>query len=283
MVPRLSEDPMAETRLIQDIHRTYDKDGHPHIVQVFCTYEAVDVHVIVMEAMHDDAFNFMNDLLQSGRTMSDELMIDLFEQWALAIKCCHDQSIAHLDPSLENFLLKRTYDSKTSSSHMRQITGFHADITAKLTDFGLARHVRSPTTVIDPFHGGKITYMSPQRNDFHPFMPLKDDIFSLGMCFLVMMTGYKLFEKCSFENIRYMKYWATGNALQDPFVTRLLMRPETTLAQQRVLRLVQRMIVIDERKRPTIDQVLADPLFSREQPASKSCSIGSDTSEVSTC
>lgn len=86
-----------------------------------------------------------------------------------AIQACHNNKIAHLDIKPENILLD-DYDR------------------IKICDFGLSIKYENKDTELH--YGGSIPFIAPEILDMKPYNPFKADIWSIGVTFFVMATGF---------------------------------------------------------------------------------------------
>src|SRR5579862_2939286 len=106
---------------------------------------------------------------------------DLMYQIALGLKCLHDNNYLHLDLKPANVLYKRK--------------GYH--ITAKIADFGHSLGVQRDETLLPAYTNallGTLTYLAPESLSGSKMYTNKNDIWSLGVTFLEMLTGNYVFK-----------------------------------------------------------------------------------------
>jgi eukaryotic-like serine/threonine-protein kinase len=162
--------------------------NHPNI----CTIYEIDEHdgrrFIVMERV-----NGVNLKLHMARTtQSDEEIVDIARQVAMALQAAHEKGIVHRDIKPGNILVA-------------------PDAVVKVLDFGLARRFKMPDdetgevtlygSTIPGRPLGTANYMAPERIAQGPFDP-RSDLFSLGVVIYEMATGRLPFAGASpFETV----------------------------------------------------------------------------------
>ena len=160
--------------------------NHPNI----CTIYEIDEHdggrFIAMERV-----NGQNLKLHMARTaLSDQEIVDIARQVALALQAAHEKCIVHRDIKPGNIMVG-------------------TDGVVKVLDFGLARRFMMPETGEVTMYGstipgrplGTANYMAPERIAQGPLDP-RSDLFSLGVVIYEMATGRLPFAGASpFETV----------------------------------------------------------------------------------
>ena len=113
----------------------------PNIVSVYDVGVDGDVYFIVMEYV--DGITLKQYLIKKGRLDYEEatnFIIDVAE----ALQCAHEHGIIHRDIKPQNIMLT-------------------ADMTPKVTDFGIARAITSSTITMTNQTMGSVHYISPEQ------------------------------------------------------------------------------------------------------------------------
>ncbi|KAL4106679.1 hypothetical protein PRIC1_004726 [Phytophthora ramorum] len=161
---------------------------------------------------------FFHVAAQSGGGFPLEIARSYFVQIASAVRFLHARNVAHRDLSLENVLL---------DSFRR----------CRLGDFGLANAAASSENVdkLGCYHG------------------LQADVWSLGVILFVLVTGIPPFETASDADARFRLVSKPGGSIRE------LLRAwsqENRLPQE-LSALLDWMLRVDPRERPTADEVCA--------------------------
>jgi serine/threonine protein kinase len=178
-------DPEASRRLQREAD-IIARLNHPNI----CTIYEIDEHeggrFIVMERV-----NGQNLKLHMARTtLSDQEIVDMARQVAMALQAAHEEGIVHRDIKPGNIMVGD-------------------DGVVKVLDFGLARRFMMPETGEVTMYGstipgrplGTANYMAPERIAQGPLDP-RSDLFSLGVVIYEMATGRLPFAGASpFETV----------------------------------------------------------------------------------
>jgi len=215
-------DPEASRRLQREADNIA-RLNHPNI----CTIYEIDDHkgarFIAMERISG-----VNLKLHMARTtLSDQEIVDIARQVAMALQAAHEEGIVHRDIKPGNIMVAD-------------------DGVVKVLDFGLARRFMMPETGEVTMYGstipgrplGTANYMAPERIAQGPLDP-RSDLFSLGVVMYEMATGRLPFAGASpFQTV-------TNIFEKDPV-------PLTTLAPERpkaLERVITRLLAkrLDER------------------------------------
>ena len=181
----LAGDPEASRRLQREAD-TIALLNHPNICTIYEIDDYDGSRFIAMERV-----NGVNLKLHMARTtMSDQEVIDVTRQVAMALQAAHEKGIVHRDIKPGNIMVA-------------------PDGVVKVLDFGLARRFKMPETGEVTLHGstipgrplGTANYMAPERIAQGPLDP-RSDLFSLGVVMYEMATGRLPFAGASpFETV----------------------------------------------------------------------------------
>ncbi|KAG6623953.1 CAMK protein kinase [Phytophthora cinnamomi] len=157
--------------------------------------------------------------------------------------CMKRNGLAHRDISLENVLLD-------------------AEGVCHLCDFGLAtQHGK----LLAPGRVGKAWYMAPEVFAAQePYDPLPADVWSLGVLLAIMLAGAPLVEKptCDDRQFRVLSHGGGVRKLRRVFPRKL---SEVTWD------LMEKLLSMDPRKRPTLEQVAEHPFLTSDLHHHSNC------------
>src|SRR5262249_21801486 len=163
----------AKLRFTAEV-RALGQLSHPHIVAVFEVGEEQGCPFFTMEYIDGQP---LSHRLTGGTPLTAAEAARLIEDLAGAVQAAHDVGVLHRDIKPGNILID-------------------AHGVAKLTDFGLAKHLDQDTGL--PAAGsalGTPSYMSPEQasGDLSRLGP-RADIYSLGATFYQLLTGQPPFQ-----------------------------------------------------------------------------------------
>jgi len=199
---------------------------HPNIIAYLENFFEGRALMIVMEyAQGGTMFSFLEE--REGKLLDEDEIIRLFVQILLAIHHVHQRNILHRDLKTQNILLNKT----------RKIV--------KIGDFGISKILSSKSkanTVV-----GTPCYISPELCEGKPYNQ-KSDIWALGCVLYELATLKKAFEATTLTALvmKIMK----GNFI-----------PISERYSEDFKKLVLSMLQIDPTKRPTLRQIMAQPLI----------------------
>ncbi|KAL7714746.1 non-specific serine/threonine protein kinase [Entamoeba marina] len=139
--------------------------NHPHIIDYYASYETSRYLFVVQELLSGGE---LFDYVLKKKKLSSNESIKFLLQITSALRYIHSWKICHRDVKLENVLL--THDKRT----------------AKLCDFGMATYTGG-NKLLDSC--GSPFYAAPELFREDPYDGCKADIWSLGICFFVMLYG----------------------------------------------------------------------------------------------
>lgn len=137
-----------------------------NIINIFDVGQDDSTSYIVMEFV--DGEN-LKDLIHKKGAISQELMLSLSRQIALALEEAHGKKIVHRDIKSQNIMLTK--------NNM-----------VKVADFGIAKAVSSSTITAVGSIMGSVHYFSPEQAR-GGYVDERSDIYSLGIVMYEMITG----------------------------------------------------------------------------------------------
>ncbi|PVF97966.1 Pkinase-domain-containing protein [Serendipita vermifera] len=210
--------------LTREIHH-HRQLHHPHIAQL---YEVIatetSIWLVTELCSGGELFDYLAE-----KTRFDEFEARaLFGQICLAVAYCHDQGVVHRDLKLENVLLDD-----------------HCNV--KLSDFGFTREYDRGSLL--ETYCGTAGYASPEMISGQKYLGQEADIWSLGVILYALLTGTMPFDDDDEEAI---KRKVLAGEYEDPE----WLSPEPR-------ELIKSILIVDPLKRPSLQQILSNPWFSR--------------------
>ncbi|KAL6302990.1 kinase-like domain-containing protein [Sparassis latifolia] len=201
--------------------------AHPNVVTLHRVIEDFNYTYLVMDYCPDG--DLFTQILHNRRYLgSNKLIKEVFLQLLDAVEYCHSLNIYHRDLKPENVLC------------------FDGGKRLAITDFGLATTEKMSTE----FRTGSVYHMSPecQGGYFAPtksYSPLFNDIWSLGIILLNLITGRNPWKSASVEDCTFQAY------LQDP----MHFLPTVLPISEEVNLLLSRTLEVDWRRRITLREM----------------------------
>jgi len=162
---------------------------HINVVKFIELIETADSYNVVTEELHGP--ELFKVLVEHDSPFDEDRVLGYVEQMLGAVEACHRRNFAHLDVKLENCVFRET-DLRSP---------------VVLVDFGAAeRFVRAPYADTSNHYieglddetrelrreAGTIPYSSPEV--VNGFFSSRSDVWSVGVCMYVMLTGRRPFE-----------------------------------------------------------------------------------------
>lgn len=205
---------------------------HPNIITYIDSFQEKEVLHIVME--YADGGDLGTKVQKQGKTLfTEDYILSIFTQIALAIKYMHDRKILHRDLKLQNIFLMKS--------------GI-----AKLGDFGIAKALDRTNQFLKTQIGTPY-YLSPEICEGKNYNT-KTDIWSLGCILYEMCTLHHAFEGRNINNLLV-------NIIRGHFA------PINPQYSQDLRNLVASMLTKNPDQRPSANQILSLP-FIRARIAS---------------
>lgn len=163
--------------------------SHPNIVTIYDVGRSGDIAYIAMEFLQGRE---LRDILNDGKLLPVDQVIDIVAQVAMGLSYAHEHGIVHRDVKPSNIMVGR-------------------DGHVKITDFGIARMASAGVRTQTGMVLGSPKYMSPEQV-MGKVTDQRSDIFSLGVMLYEMLTGQPAFMG---ENVNAIMY-QTLNAIPQP-------------------------------------------------------------------
>ncbi|KAJ3265434.1 MAP/microtubule affinity-regulating kinase 3 [Chytriomyces hyalinus] len=198
--------------------------NHPHIVRLYEVIDTPNELYLIMEfAAGGEIFDY---LVAHGRMKEKEARRH-FRQIISAIEYCHDLHVIHRDLKAENLLLD-------------------ASMNIKIADFGFSNQF-NPGECLNTWCGSP-PYAAPELFQGKEYLGPEVDIWSLGVVLYVLVCGALPFDGSTLPKLR-------ARVLAGTYKVPFYMSTDCE-------RLIKKMLVIDPKKRTTLDQMKKDPWFT---------------------
>lgn len=184
----LDEKDEYESRFYQEA-KAAGRLSHPNIVTIYDVGKSGEIAYIAMEFLQGRE---LRTILNDGKRMSVEQVINIVAQVAQGLAYAHEHGIVHRDVKPSNIMIVR-------------------DGHVKITDFGIARMASAAVRTQTGMVLGSPKYMSPEQV-VGKLTDQRSDIFSLGVMLYEMLTGQAPFAG---ENINAIMY-QTLNSVPPP-------------------------------------------------------------------
>lgn len=170
---------------------------HPNIIQCYSYFQSPSLHYLILE---ECTGGNLSDFIKEKGPMNQKMLLKMYFQLLSALEYLHKRNIAHMDIKPANILINKFGNPK-------------------LADFGLSHMVKQNKCC--SYVGTKI-FVAPEVSDTIPYDPMRADIYSLGVTFYTLLTGY---DYETMNNI--MNMYLNMNVLPFP--------PQTTKTLQTIL------------------------------------------------
>lgn len=148
---------------------------HPAIVQVFDFDVQDDIYYMVMELLEGDTLRArLNQYRVKGERMPLPEILRILKDVLGGLQYAHSEGVIHRDLKPANIMLTRRGQ-------------------AVLTDFGIAQIVGATQYTVSGALMGTLNYMAPEQG-LKAICDARSDIYSLGIVFYEMLTGYTPFD-----------------------------------------------------------------------------------------
>lgn len=200
--------------------------NHSNIIRLYDVFEDDSSQYLVMD------YCSQGTLKEKG-ALSYDKFVYYAKQILEAVAYCHSLSIAHRDIKPDNIFISQ-YDH------------------VKLADFGIAKHFDSQSKSSEKC--GTFKYFPPEMFQYQDVNPFKADIWSLGITFFYMATGYFPFQGSSRDKIeRKIQHGEID-------FTKFHLDP-------RIQYLIKKMTAKSYQNRPSAEQLLELPMFKKNANA----------------
>jgi len=182
------ESPEEEWRLMRLTTKKYRKGGQSsnHVLSLFnCVKTRHWMYTVAEYCPGGDLFDVISKVIN----LSEEVARDYFHQSLMALRQIHIHGIYHLDISLENLFI----------AEGNRIV---------LADFGCARKWQiGKRANFGNYRPGKWQYMCPEIFNFQPVFGELADVWSIGVCLFIMLTGKAPFRFPSNDDLNFVRLY----------------------------------------------------------------------------
>lgn len=199
---------------------------HPHCVQLFDVLQTQNHIYLVLELVTGGE---LFDRILSAKRFDEDTGRRFFQQMVVALHYCHRNGVAHRDLKPENLLV----DDKDN---------------IKLTDFGLA-NIQKPVDKLLQTVCGTPNYVAPEVLKEVGYNGIAADVWSAGVILFVMLSGYLPFDDPNLDDL-FKKIQKGDYRMCKTF-------------SEPVKDLISKILVVDPKKRITLDVVMRHPWFQK--------------------
>jgi TolB-like protein/Tfp pilus assembly protein PilF len=176
--PDFAQDPARLGRFAREA-RAIAALNHPHIVTIYSTEEAGEIHFLTMELVEGQT---LDGVIPSGGVALVRFL-DLAIPLTDALTAAHQKQVTHRDLKPANVMVTADGRVKVLDFGLARIGTAADDRTVEATRAALTRE----GSVV-----GTMPYMSPEQIEGKP-LDHRSDLFSLGIMFYEMLTGVRPF------------------------------------------------------------------------------------------
>ncbi|XP_041102666.1 serine/threonine-protein kinase DCLK3-like [Polyodon spathula] len=215
--------------------------SHPNVVRLLEEYETDSEVYLIMEFVHGgDLFDAITDSVKFTEHSAALMIIDLCQ----ALAYTHSKNVVHRDLKPENLLVQHNVDGST---------------TLKLADFGLAMEVTEPIFTVC----GTPTYVAPEILSEKGY-GLQVDMWATGVILYILLCGFPPFRSLERDQEELFEIIQLG---EYEFLS-----PYWDSISDGAKDLISKLLVVDEHKRYTAQQVLQHP-WVRSGGKMNSCNL----------
>uniref|UniRef100_A0A8D2CLJ2 non-specific serine/threonine protein kinase n=1 Tax=Sciurus vulgaris TaxID=55149 RepID=A0A8D2CLJ2_SCIVU len=206
---------------------------HRNMIQLFQVIETTRYMYLVMEYAEGGQLRLR---IPREGGLAEVKVRRAFRQMVQVVHYCHQKGVAHLDLKPENFVV----DARGHT---------------KLIDFGLSTSI-TPGQQLTGFRG-TLPYLAPEIIRRKGFEGPPADVWSLGITLYFMLTGRRPFMASTSKELLNLVMQASYD-----------IPPHVSPGARS---LIQQLLTVDPRQRPTLEQVMGHPWLSQGEDSSPSC------------
>lgn len=224
--------------------------NHPYIILVYDFFEDDLNNYTIFEFCPNGS---LSNLIKSEKIRSKNEKLFYLKKIMDAINYIHSKGIAHRNIEPKNFLLDEYGRPKLTNFGFCEMLYFNSDYVfdADLNDGYYKAGKKGKIKLINKFFGS-CPYLAPEIILNEPYDPFSADIWSLGVTFYEIVTGYHPWINQS------------ENEMKDCICQGSILFPDSTPKPVRYL--IQSMLQVDPCQRPTMKSIARFPLFKKDVP-----------------
>lgn len=228
--------------------------NHRNIISMYKYF--TDSHYLYIVLEYCEGGSLKDQIQQNGK-ISSRILYQYCYQILKALKHCHDRKIAHNDIKPANVLIDKNQRLKLADFGLSK--GFspkliHAEDNAASNNDD--HQVGKNGEILIKHFGGSRPYMAPELLNLTAYDPFKADIWSLGVTFYELATGHLPWKTNDLEQMRLQI--SVGNfSFQN-----LKLNP-------RFCKIIHRMLEVIPSKRPKVDWLLEQSIFTQNESPQK--------------
>jgi serine/threonine protein kinase/class 3 adenylate cyclase len=176
-----------ETRLLSEVR-------HPNVANMLDSGVFENMPFLVMELVEGMD---LKAVVQSAGALPEPIALQIIADIASALQLAHERGIIHRDIKPANILLSVDTDDEPTRAAVLNAIGAGQVPRARLTDFGLARHIDQAASLELTRTGmmlGTPYYISPEQCAGKAAITPSADIYSLGVTLFELLTGRPPFQ-----------------------------------------------------------------------------------------
>jgi len=228
---------LREISILKKLKSTY-------FPKYYCNfYENGKYHILTKYFGDKDLHDILDNEHKRGKILHSQTAESVLIEMAKCLFTLKQSGFSHLDVKPENFIVQ----SKDP-------------IKLRLIDFG-ATQVIKPGLAYSSLTVGTRGYSPPEvyKSLYH----INSDIWSLGVCFWIILTGYYAFDHKDIRRVRYNQHLYNHNFPTNEFI---FPTDEHLALKKHILdkhfNIIEKMLKFDPEERPTIEAVLNEFLFT---------------------
>lgn len=219
---------------VQEVSATAGMRNTRIIMPLDCLYDHQNVYTVLPYCNGGELF----DLLDTRRRFTEDESRHLLRSILDGLEWLQRAGLTHKDISLENIMV---------DDELTVIIDMGMCLRIPCADDGAQRHLINSRP-----RCGKLYYMAPEVYNEEPFDGHAVDMWAVGVCLFMMLTGQNPWERPSRLDQKF-RYFTDG------YLTVILKNHWNMGLSADAIDLLQRMLLLDPRDRPSLQQVRQHP------------------------